>query len=317
MKEQTDEYDSPWKEILETYFRDFVEFFFPEVAQGIDWKKGYTFLDKEFQKAVRDAKLGTRFADKLVQVWKKNGDKAWVLAHVEVQGQYESKFSKRIFVYNYRIFDRYDRPVASLVVLADERPKWRPVSYSHELWGCKVSIEFPVVKLADYKKRWKELEKSDNPFAFAVMAHLKTQETRHNTKDRRRWKVYLIRKLYEHEYDRKDIINIFRFIDWLMKLPEEAEKSFWEEVCQYEEEKKMRYVTTGERIGYKRGKLEGKLEAIELGLSIRFGDDILGIMGKIQKIQDVERLKAIKDAIKTARNFSEMRKIIEKRTSDR
>ncbi len=63
--------------------------------------------------------------------------------------------------------------------------------------------------------------------------------------------------------------------------------------------------------------MEGKLEAIELGLSTRFGDDILGIMGKIQKIQDVERLKAIKDAIKTARDFSEMRKIIEKRSSDR
>lgn len=31
-----------------------------------------------------------------------------------------------MFVYNYRIFDRYDRPVASLAVLADDDPGWRP-----------------------------------------------------------------------------------------------------------------------------------------------------------------------------------------------
>ncbi len=305
-KKQTDDYDSPWKDILETYFRDFVTFFFPDVAQEIDWDRGYVFLDKEFQKVVRDAELGRRFADKLAQVWRENGDEAWVLTHVEVQGQYESGFSKRIFVYNYRIFGRYEKPVASLVVLADERPKWRPDSYSHELWGCKVSIEFPVVKLADYGKRWEELEKSNNPFALAVMAHLKTQETRHDAEARKRWKVRLIRMLYERGYGREDIINIFRFIDWIMRLPEEAEEDFWQEICQYEEEKKMQYVTTGERIGFRRG----MLEAIELGLSLKFGDDVLDIMSEMQKIKDVERLRKIKDAIKTAKDFSEMKGVI-------
>ncbi len=48
-----------------------------------------------------------------------------------------------------------------------------------------------------------------------------------------------------------------------MELPEEMEEGFWQEVVQYEEEKKMAYVTTGERIGYRRGKREGLLEAIE------------------------------------------------------
>ncbi len=42
------------------------------------------------------------------------GKKAWVLLHVEVQGQKESDFNKRMFVYNFRIFDRCERKVASL-----------------------------------------------------------------------------------------------------------------------------------------------------------------------------------------------------------
>jgi len=237
-----------------------MEFFFPVVANGTDWKRGYTFLDKEFQKVVRDAKLGRRLADKLARVWQKNGDEAWVLAHVEVQGQRESDFPKRMFVYNYRIFDRYERQVVSLAILADDNPNWRPDYYECELWGCAVGIQFPVFKLLDYMDRWDELEKSDNPFALVVMAHLKTQQTRHDKNERKRWKLYLIRKLYERGYKKQDVINLFHFIDWIMRLPEELEEDFRQEITRYEEEKKMRYVSSVERIGIKKGKKEGRLE---------------------------------------------------------
>ena len=42
-----DDFDSPWKEVLEAYFEDFLRFFFPVAADGIDWQAGYRFLDKE------------------------------------------------------------------------------------------------------------------------------------------------------------------------------------------------------------------------------------------------------------------------------
>jgi len=65
------DYDSPWKEILERYFSEFMLFFFPEAHEAIDWTKGYAFLDKELQQVVRDAETGARHVDKLVQVTKK------------------------------------------------------------------------------------------------------------------------------------------------------------------------------------------------------------------------------------------------------
>jgi hypothetical protein len=61
-------------------------------------------------------------------------------------------------VYNYRLFDRYDRPVVSLAVLGDASPTWRPTRYEQRLWGCRVGIGFPVVKLRDYAARWDALE---------------------------------------------------------------------------------------------------------------------------------------------------------------
>jgi hypothetical protein len=44
------------------------------------------------------------------------------LVHVEVQTARDADFPRRMYVCNYRIFDRYNRAVASLAVLADDVP---------------------------------------------------------------------------------------------------------------------------------------------------------------------------------------------------
>ena len=98
MAEQQD-YDSPWKDILDLQFEEFMAFFFPTAHVQIDWRAGYEFLDKELQKITLDAALGRRMVDKLVRVQLKNGREQWVLVHVEVQTQPASGFPERMFVY--------------------------------------------------------------------------------------------------------------------------------------------------------------------------------------------------------------------------
>jgi hypothetical protein len=168
------DFDSPWKDSLETYFRDFIAFFFPPIHHDVDWLRGYEFLDTELQQVVRDAELGKRLADKLVKVWRTNGDETWVLIHVEVQSFEETDFAERMFVYNYRLRDRYNHSVASLAVLGDERSSWRPDGFQTELWGCSTTFQFPIVKLLDYGQKWQALEEEHNLFATVVMAHLKS-----------------------------------------------------------------------------------------------------------------------------------------------
>ena len=106
MSEVRTDYDGAWKDVLERYFVEFTDFFFPRAHAGIDWSRGYELLDKELQRVVRDAELGRRLADKLVKVWRRDGEEAWVLVHVEVQEDVEKTFARRMYVYNYRIFDR-------------------------------------------------------------------------------------------------------------------------------------------------------------------------------------------------------------------
>jgi hypothetical protein len=59
---------------------------------------------------VREAELGRRYVDKLVKIWTVDGAERWVLIHIEVQTEREAEFPQRVYVYNYRNFDRYNRP---------------------------------------------------------------------------------------------------------------------------------------------------------------------------------------------------------------
>ena len=99
---------------------------FEILEQEIDWPRGYKFRDKEFQQIVRDASLGRRYADKLVSVWSTQGEEINVMVHIEIQAARDNDFPERMYVYNYRIYDKYHKPVTSLAILADAETKWHP-----------------------------------------------------------------------------------------------------------------------------------------------------------------------------------------------
>ena len=311
------DYDSPWKEALDVYFEPFMAFFFPHAYHEIDWARGYEALDKELRQVVREAEVGSRVVDKLVKVWRTNGEEEWVLIHVEVQSQEEADFGRRMYVYNYRLFDRYNRSVASLAVLGDDRPGWRPEGFGYTLWGCSVGFRFPVVKLLDYAGRVAALEADANPFAAVVLAHLKTQETRQDPEARRFWKVRLVKGLYERGLDSGDIRQLFRFIDWMMNLPEPMEQQFQQELFRFEEEKRMAYVTSIERMGQEKGRQEGLQEGrrqglltgIQVSLEQKFGPEGLQLLPEIRGLKDMELFQAVHRAIWTATTVDEVRRV--------
>lgn len=251
-------YDDPWKEALERYFEAFVAFFFAEAHRDINWSRGYEFLDKEFQQIVREAEIGKRFVDKLVKVWLVDGEEAWLLLHIEIQNQTDAAFARRMFTYHYRIFDRYEREVVSLAVLGDEQSAWRPQEFRYGRWGCQMRLRFPTVKLLDYA--WSALENSANPFAVVIMAHRKAQDTAQDAQGRLRWKLHLIKGLYERGYSRQDILELFRLLDWIMRLPEQLELRFRDAIRQFEEEKHMPYISSIERLGREEGIQQGQQE---------------------------------------------------------
>ncbi len=305
MRKSAVEFDSPWKDALDRFFEPCMAFLFPQAHADIDWSRGYEMLDKELQKIVRQAKLGRRYVDKLVKVWLKGGEERWLLIHVEVQAWKEGDFPKRMYVYNYRLFDRYDREVISLAILADDDPAWRPGSYSYGRWGFRAGIEFPIVKLLDYAPHAAALESNPNPFALVVLAHLKTLETRKAPTDRQAWKIRLVKGLYERGLSADEVRQLIRFIDCIMDLPEGLERLFWDEITTYQEEKRMPFVTIAERVGMEKGLLEG----IEVLLKVRFGEEGLRILPEIRALQDHEVLRSVLRALETADSPDDLRRV--------
>jgi len=234
------DFDGAWKRILDDYLPDFIEFFFPKVYPQIDWSREYEVLDQELHKVAPSGKTHKRLTDKLIKVWRIDGSEHWVLIHIEIQSQQEIGFEQRVYVYFYRLRDLRNLPVATFVVLGDTTKEWKPSQYQEELWDTKLRFEYPVVKLRDYWERWDELEQSKNPFATVVMAHLQTQKSRKNPALRYNVKLNLTRRLYRLGYNREQITNLFRFIDWVMWLPKELEPNFWREVVEIEESAERR-----------------------------------------------------------------------------
>jgi hypothetical protein len=123
--------------------------------------------------------------------------------------------------------------------------------------------------------------------------------------------------LYDRGYKREEVIGLYRFIDWVMSLPAGLEEAYWEKVREYEEEVRMPYITSVERIGMKKGLeeglqqgiREGLLAGIELGLELKFGSEGLRLLPEIYKIEDVDVLRAIHEGLKTVVTVEEMQGI--------
>ncbi|MBS0288103.1 MAG: hypothetical protein JSR17_12460 [Proteobacteria bacterium] len=252
------QYDPPWKNIINQFFPSFMEYCFPLAFAEIDWGKGYVPLDKEMTQIMRDAKTHNRVVDKLMKVYTKSGEEAWVLVHCEIQGQRDVEFPKRMFVYRYRLIDFYAKPVASFALLTDANENWRPSTYEESLWGSSTKMEFVTFKLLDFKNRLFQLQHSTNPFSTVIEAHLAALATKKvPIENRFEQKVSITRRLYDKGWKKADIINLYLFIDWILALPKELELKYHEEISQIEEEKKVEYISTAERIGIEKGIQQG------------------------------------------------------------
>ena len=96
------------------------------------------------------------------------------------------------------------------------------------------------------------------------MAHLQAQATKDGA-TRKGWKMRLMRLLYQRGYGREDILELFRVLDWMLRLPPALEEAFIQELTDFEEQTKMPYVTSAERVGHKRGLQQGRQEGRQEG----------------------------------------------------
>ena len=103
-----------------------------------------------------------------------------------------------------------------------------------------------------------------NVFALVVMAQLRAK-TERDVDVLAQWKFRLVRLLYERGHGREVILELFRVMDWMIRLPESLEEAFRQEVYAFEEAKRMPYITSVERAGIEKGRAEGMQQGMQQG----------------------------------------------------
>lgn len=141
------------------------------------------------------------------------------MIHIEVQSYVDKNFSQRLYLYNSRIFNKYDKPVITLALITEDSEWYRPAEYKIAHRSFELSFKFPVIKIIDYKGRMADLEKSMNPFAVATLAYLRLIESKGDAEKKYLWKKALIGDLYQKGFAREDVIALFRFTDWIIRMP--------------------------------------------------------------------------------------------------
>ncbi|MEY4518376.1 MAG: hypothetical protein RLZZ499_975, partial [Cyanobacteriota bacterium] len=253
----------------------------------IDWQYPPVFLDKELEQLNPDDEVGKRYADQLVEVRFKRGVSTILLLHIEIQASKDNDFEERMLIYAIRIYSRFKQLPCSLAILCDSTTDWRPNEWCLVSPSSRLEFSFTSIKLMDYQEQWEWLESSQNPFAAVAMAHLKAEELKGKAQERKNWKFLLVQGLYEKGYNEYQIKDLFRFIDWIMVLPERLSNSFWNDLKAYEQAKNMTYITSVEEIGIKKGKEEIVLVMLTKGLSV---EEITSLTG--MTIQQVKEIKS-------------------------
>ena len=314
MSDPASEFDGPWKEALDLYFRYFIELFFPEIDRDVDWERALEFQDKELQQIAPTAATGRGIVDKLVKVWTRHGKQECVFVHVEVQTQNDPNLAQRMYQYNHRLEDKYGSMPVSLAVLGDYGRGWRPTEFQAGRWGCEVKFTFPVAKVADWRNKEHKLEQSPNPFTAFILAHLKTVETDRNPDDRLTWKLRVVKRLYDRGMSYTDLLQMFRLIDWMMTLPPDLANTFTRDIEAFEKEKEMPIITPSERLwkeqGRTEGRTEGRFDGIQLGLKLRFGSPGLDLMPRVRQLTDPGAVETFFNAIETAPDLGALRNML-------
>ncbi len=309
------EHDSPWKEVLEDLFEEFLAFFFPELHHAIDFTQPPEFLENELRQIAVEGETGKRVVDKLVKVFLQNGAERWLLIHIEIQGYQEQNFPERMFIYFYRLFDKHRKHVISLAVLTDDNPNFRPREYTRSGWGCEVVFRYPVVKLIDYRERMAELEADPRPFATIVRTYLRTLQTQGNTQERYTWKKRFLLELHEVGMPHETIRALYKFIDWIMRLPEGLEQKLVGEIEKLKEDNAMSYITAAERVGLAKGMAQGMAQgiaqSIAIVLEIKFGEAGESLTRRVQQTQRADILQKFLESLKHASSLLEAEKTFE------
>jgi hypothetical protein len=263
--------DILWKVVMEEVFDDLLRFIFPDADKVYHMERGFEFLDKELAEMYPepDKEAATRFADKLVKVYRRDGEEDCVLCHVEIQGETKKTdrllFADRMFRYFSRIWDRYRKPVSAVAIFTGRDGKKMPDRFEYAYRNTRLLYRYPTISILDFTD--KELGQSDNPFAHVILAaRASLLEGKIPEPELLEQKILIARKLLSKGFSIRKIRAIFVFLEnYVLFEDPEMNRNFKQRIQSHDKNNIMGIDEYIKMVSREEGLEEGRAEGLAEG----------------------------------------------------
>ena len=165
-KNQID-HDRLFKELLETFFAEFMQLFFPDAYQAID----FTHLKFLQQEVFTDVTAGERHEVDIIVETRLKEEPGLILVHVEPQSYVQKNFNERMFIYFSRLYEKHRRKILPIAVFSYDQVRNETDIFEQNFSFLDV-LCFRFFKLELKKLSWWEYVQRDNPVAAALLSKM-------------------------------------------------------------------------------------------------------------------------------------------------
>jgi predicted transposase YdaD len=306
MGERVD-HDRLFKELLQTFFGEFVELFFPRVYAALDLEH-IKFLQQE---VFTDVTSGDKHRVDVLVETRLKGEPGIILVHIENQASVQKEFAERMFVYFSRLYQEHRCRILPIAVFTYSQKRDEPDYFK---------LEFPFMSVLDFhflilelkKHNWRNYIRSNNPVAAALLSKMGYRK-----QERVQVKLEFLRMLVRMELDPARTILLTGFFETYLQLNEEEERQLEAKIGKIdakEAERMIEITTSWEQKGRVRGRIEGREEGRVEGqadilvrqLNKKFGHIPVEMENRVRTLS-VEKQQELAEAIFDIKTLEEVK----------
>jgi Domain of unknown function (DUF4351) len=288
------DHDQLFKQLLTTFFLEFLELFAPELFAVID-PHSLEILPQEY---FTEINAGERRAmDIIVRIdllGRPNApasSKVSVVINCEHQSSSETDFHRRMFFYFAQLHREYLQIVYPIALFSFDQPfRAEQSRYQVKAPGLQI-LDFNFLTIQLNRLDWREFLSRSNPVAAALMAKMKIDPA-----DRPKVKVECLRMIANLKLDRARIFQLSGFIDSYLRLNPVEEQQFQVEVDKIklpqERENVMEITTSWMEEGMIKGRESGERALVIKLLTKKVGNLSPEILSRVSSL-NIDRLEAL------------------------
>lgn len=264
IKEKNNTYmnhDQLFKELIHNFFAEFLEAFFPEVHEYIDFKSIKPMSEEMFTDLLDGE---SRRADIVIEA-KLKGEDSLIIIHVEPQSYSQQNFHERMYHYFSLLYNKYKKPIVPIALFSYDESRIEIDQFVMEFPFFHV-FTFNFLKLELRQTNWRKYIKSNNPVAAALLSKMGYRE-----EEKVQVKKEFLRMMVKMELNPAQARFINDFFEKYLLLDEREEEELMKEIHKLENTDEIIKLTNSwEEKGIEAGKKGVALKLLKEGTSIDF-----------------------------------------------